>query len=393
MIISIDDVVAKNIKTFIECFESTKTDDEKLSYSCCIDGCQNKYTEKSSSIRHLRKHHKEIYEHIRCGKVEESVEKNKSQFSFHIRVKVNPNDILDACAELIAVHGLPICAVEYPAFKRILNPYVIALRMKGVELSIDKRKIKKHIKTRKDEIKKIIKNETKKTMVSLMIDIATRYNRSVLGISISYVHDGKICIRTIGLHVLKSSHTGKCIRDLIIQTLTDYDICLAQLVSITSDNGKNMIKAIALLDAIYQNHKAASNQNRSCDFPESTNEMHGVDVDDEDEYYIDPDVFDDEYYNDLLEEVRSYFEGPFDLIQGVVCGAHCNHLVVSHAIAASPETKRVIEECRTLVKKLRTPTFRSKLKAANFNMALLDVTTRWNSIYSMVCPFRFYICL
>lgn len=386
MNISNDDVIARNIKTLIACFEPTKTDDGTVVYVCCADGCGNKYGEKSSAIRHLRKHHNEFYQNIQCGKIGEKMEKNKSQFSFHIRVKVNPDEILDACAELITVHGLPLCAVEYPAFKRILNPYVLALRTKGVELVINQRSIKIHIKARKEEINKVIKTETKKKMVSMMIDIATRYNRSVLGVSISYIHDGQICVRTIGLHVLKASHTGKYIRDLLKQILLNYDISLAQVASITSDNGKNMIKAIALLDAYYQTQKTTSNQNPSNHIPESTNEMTGGDDDDddEDEYHIDADIFDDEYYRDLLEEVRTQFEGSSDFIQSVSCGAHCIHLVVSHAIEKSPETTRIIEECRTLAKLLRKPTYRTKLKAADFNMALLDVTTRWNSIYSMV---------
>lgn len=221
-------------------------------------------------------------------------------------------------------------------------------------------------------------------MVSLMIDIATRYNRSVLGVSISYIHDGQICIRTIGLHVLKASHTGKYIKDLLIKILSDYNIRLAQVSSITSDNGKNMMKAIALLDAIYQNQRTKSNQKQSTVFSGSTNGMDDFDEDEDDDYHIDTDIFDEEYYNDLLEYVRTELQGPFDLIQGIACGAHCIHLVVSHAIKNSPETKRIIEGCRTIVKLLRTPTFRNKLQASNFNMALIDVSTRWNSIYSMV---------
>lgn len=118
MNISIDDVIAKNIKTFIECFESTKTDDGKSIYVCCVDACHINYTEKSSAIRHLRKHHKEVYQNIQSGKREENLEKNKSKPSFHIRVKVNPDDIYDACAELITVHGLPLCAVNIQHLKK-----------------------------------------------------------------------------------------------------------------------------------------------------------------------------------------------------------------------------------------------------------------------------------
>lgn len=380
MNISTEEVIEQNIKTFIGCFEQTIGADGNLIYVCCVEDCHKKYTEKSSAIRHLSRHHKEVYDNIRCEKKGGNVQKN-SKYSFQIRVKVDPDEIMDACADLITVHGLPISAVEYPAFKRILNPYVIALGMKGIELSINKNSIKKHIKSRTDEIKKIIKNETKNKMISMMIDIATRYNRSVLGVSISYMHGGRICVRMIGLHVLKASHTALYIRDLLKQILLDYGIRLAQIASITSDNGRNIVKAITLLDAVYQTQKTTSHQNQSNNLSESRNGM-----DEDDEYFIDPDIFDDEYYNDLLEEVRSDFEGvcSFDLIQGLSCGAHCIHLVISHAIDESPETDRIITKCRTLAKKLRTPNFRSRLQSEKLNMAIIDVETRWNSIYSMV---------
>ncbi|XP_055308426.1 zinc finger BED domain-containing protein 4-like [Sitodiplosis mosellana] len=165
--------------------------------------------------------------------------------------------------------------------------------MKGIKLSISKNSIKEHIKRSSDKIKQIIKEETKNKTVSLMIDIASRYNRSVLGVSISYVHNGKICIRTIGLRVLKASHTAVYIKDILIQILQEYGIRLAQVVSVTSDNGKNMVKAITILDAIYQAQKSESNRKQSDDFAEY-----------DDEYYIDPDIFDDEYYDDLLTELE-----------------------------------------------------------------------------------------
>lgn len=375
MDLSHDDVIAKNIKSYVECFEYTEQNDGKFNYVCRIDGCCKKYSQKSSSIRHLKNHHREVYHSIKCEKQEDNVDQKTPSYSFEIRVKVNPNDILDACAELITANGLPLCAVEYPAFKKLLSPYVMALRMKGVDLSINQRSIKKHIEKRTNEVKNIIRNETRNKMISLMLDIASRYNRSVLGINIAYMFGGQICVRTIGMHVLKSSHTGSYISDLIKQILPDFQICLGQIVSITTDNGKNVIKAIALLDAYYQNQKTNRNHRSQ---PENG--------EDEDEYFIDPDIFDDEYYNDLLNEVKSNFEFTCqsDLIHGVACAAHCINLVVTHAVNETEEVVRVIENFRDIAKLLRTPSFRSRLKAAHFNMAILDVSTRWNSIYSMV---------
>lgn len=376
--LSIDEVIATNIKTFLECFELTKINDE-TAFSCRIDGCHNKYSDKSSSIRHLRKHHKEVYDTIKGEKLfNGNVNNAQSTHSFEIRVKVNSDEIMDACADLICIHGLPLAAVEYPAFKKLLNPYILGLRTKGIEITVNQRTIKEHITKRTEDLRRIIRRETKGRLISIMTDIATRYNRSVLGVSISYIFNGEICIRTIGMHVLKASHTGPYIRDILKEILSKYGIRLGQIISVTSDNGKNIVKAIALLDAYYQS---------------SLIHLHLHDNGEEDEYYINTDVFDQEYYDSLLEEVRPMFENALtsDLISGISCAAHCIHLVVSHAVDNSSEIGCLIGKCRSLVKILRTPTFRSKLKAAEMNMAKIDVETRWNSIFSMVYIYQAFI--
>lgn len=54
---------------------------------------------------------------------------------------------------------------------------------------------------------KIIK-EIQNKLISLIIYVVTRINRSFLGIHLQYVIDGKIVLRTIGLIELTESHTG-----------------------------------------------------------------------------------------------------------------------------------------------------------------------------------------
>lgn len=382
-----DDVITTNIKNYIDCFELTKDAVGLSTYSCRIDGCDKKYNEKTSAIRHLKLNHAEIHRTVKSEKLSKNQMSNEQSYAFEIRVKVNPDDIMDACADLVTLHGLSLAAVEYPAFKKILYPYVVGLNTKGIELQINKRTIKEHISKRADELKKIIKRETNRRMVSVMIDIASRYNRSVLGVTIAYICGGKIQVHTIGMRVLKASHTGVYISDVLKEILSTYGIKLSQVISITTDNGRNIVKAVAIIDEYYQKHEKSIGESDS---------NQSVLVDDDDEYFINTDIFDDEYYHDMLQEVKDRFKGTCssDLISGLSCAAHCIHLVVTHAMDNSPEISKVIKNSRTLAKNLRTPTTRSKLRAAGMNMPILDVETRWNSIYSMVITYRtFFICI
>lgn len=149
---------------------------------------------------------------------------------------------------------------------------------------------------------------------------------------------------------------------------------MGQILSVTTDNGKNMLKTSALLDAHYRENLELRSEN--------DNEVDNEDSDIE----IDDDIFDDEYYLDLLNDIRSRFDDILhtDLIHGISCAAHCLHLVVTHGIKNCPDVSTLIEKCRGLSVKLRTPTFRAMIELGNFKNAVLDVTTRWSSIYFMV---------
>lgn len=75
-----------------------------------------------------------------------------------------------------------------------------------------------------------------------MVDIGTKNKRSVLGMSVQLIINGKLVIRSIGMIELKKSHTGKYLSELIIKRLNDYHIEKRQILTITTDNGKNIKK-------------------------------------------------------------------------------------------------------------------------------------------------------
>lgn len=376
MDITLDDLRRFKYLQFLQCFASKQSaDEDSVKFHCNIKKCNKIYRDKSGAIRHLRSNHKEYYDTIR----ENNAHKSTSFESFEIRVKVDPEKIWEACVELICVNALPLAFVEFPAFKQILKPYVLALKRIGYDLNITREKIKVRIADSALKIKSKIRSEINGKLVSLMADIGSRYNRSVLGVSIAYNINGNPQQRTIGMHVLKFAHTASYIADIIKTNLSDFGIQLNQVVSMTTDNGRNMIKSVSILDAAYQDSKIS----------ESANEDSPRDDDDE---YIDSDIFDDVHYETLLSEVREFFPDALhtDIIYGISCAAHCIHLVVTQAIEKSLQTKALIDKARKLAKTLRTPRVRAIMGASGFNMAIIDVITRWNSISTMVIIYNFF---
>lgn len=385
MEITIDLVKEQKIKIFTDCIEEKLNDDEKNRFHCHIKKFNCDFGDKTNAIRHIRLRHSEIYNSIRSNKEEKSSEEDINEKFIELRVRVNIKDIWEACTDLITVNALSLSVVESPAFKKILEPYVIALKRQGIELNINKKAIKKYIEERVNEIKKQIIDETKGGLIDLMIDIATRHNRSVIGINIKYMVNGIPVIRTIGMHSLRFAHTAENIRKLIIEKLNEYELSLENVFSITTDNGANLLKTIAELNQEYQNERQNLSENSPEDRSVNDNDQSVNDSSDEE---IDMEIFDEEYYIDLLSNLRLEF-GDLDysnLILGISCAAHCLHLVVTKSIAKCRAVNQLLAKVRELVKKLRTPTFRNIISNRCLNQAIIDVTTRWNSIYSMVSP-------
>lgn len=139
-----------------------------------------------------------------------------------------------------------------------------------------------------------------------------------------------------------------------------------------------------MLDATYQSQRndaidpAPNRENNTAILKND-----GDSSDSEEEIYAD--IFDDEYYADLLQNLRERFEDMgTDLIHSISCAAHGIPLVILASINKDEEYKSLLEKCRALSKKLRTPTYRALLIQQLLNLPKLDQLTRWNSTFDMV---------
>lgn len=74
-----------------------------------------------------------------------------------------------------------------------------------------------------------------------MVDAAKRNGRAIFGISIQYKYEAVV---TIGMCELKDSYTADYLADVLVAVLAKYGITLAQVLSITTDNGANMIAMV-----------------------------------------------------------------------------------------------------------------------------------------------------
>lgn len=360
--------------SFLQCFEPKITNGDKKYLCRASPTCEAQYTAKSSAIRHLKNNHSEKYNEIKENKIQKTGPQPDKELE--LRVKVNVPDILDACTELIIFNSTPLNVLNGEAFQKIIAPYVKALAVKGINLTVNAETVKKNITKKSEAIIEKIKIEAKDKYFALMIDIASRYNRSVLGVNISYILDGSIIVRTIGMHTIRMSQTAENLSVIIKENLDEFGLDVNKIIAFTTDNGKNMIKTAELFDEMQKEI-----HNESLATYEAL--LENFDSDEE----LDEEIFDEGYYNDLLEAIRNEFEivsTCAQLVHGVRCGLHCLHLIIIHSINKAPNVKIFLVKVRSLVKKLRTPKYRNMMANNACNIPILDVVTRWNTIYDMV---------
>lgn len=371
-----EDAFSDNAEFFIQCFnKKIICGEQKLVCKFCSE-IEKNYAAKSSAIRHLKTSHSETYNNIKQKKIQK--EECETPKEIELRVKVNVSDIWDCVIELVAFNSLSLNSLESPVFQKIIKPYAVALEMKGIRLHVTAETAKRKIEERATAIQQRIKDETKNKFVCLMIDIASRHNRSVLGVNVGFVLNDAIAVRTISMHTLRISHTANEIFQIIKLKLKKFDIEMNKIIAFTTDNGRNLTKTAALFDEMEKNaHNEAM-----------LNYQHLLDNFDSDEE-MDEEIFDQQYYTDLLEAVRSEFEMTTEtrkFVHGVRCGLHCLHLAIIHAIDKTPAIKDLLKIVRNLVKKLRTTKYRNILKEKKLHVPILDVVTRWNTIFEMVLP-------
>uniref|UniRef100_A0A182PWP1 DUF4371 domain-containing protein n=1 Tax=Anopheles epiroticus TaxID=199890 RepID=A0A182PWP1_9DIPT len=86
-------------------------------------------------------------------------------------------------------------------------------------------------------------NEMREKILCLKVDSAVRYNRHVLGVNAQYEHNGEMVCCTLAILVVNDSQTAKFLKNRILNVLKRCNIRLEQILSITTDNGANMLAA------------------------------------------------------------------------------------------------------------------------------------------------------
>lgn len=371
-------------------------------HTCDLCGQQFNATKLWNLSNHLSVCHPEIYMKITADKIE--------------KISIKRLKLLQNCTEIVAVNGRPFSCLHDSGFQSIIAKTLKELAGAKQPLNLSDHnlsEVKKHLSETAEKMRKHIQNEVKDQSLSLLCDIVTKHNRSILGVSVQYSFIGQLKIRSIGLIELQESHTGKYLAEVVIKRLGDIGINLKQILTITTDNGKNVLKMIRDMECCLHSEISQAKRNLTQAFISAESDLPRAGLSDQeidsaiDELLADArEISDDEAFDMVFAEVASarhetllsemssemvnYGANIVWDIVGVNCCAHTLQLGIKDAIAKLDKRHyNVIQLCRQACKFLRLKSSSIEMEkiGITYRLPRLENDTRWGSMFLMVSVF------
>lgn len=392
-------------------FDFLATENSKDFYTCKI--CKNKVngTKNSNLVSHLQKH-EDVFADL-CSE-DADIEKKRL-------------NLLLNCVELVTVNGRAFKCLNDSAILSMNEGLLNELKLVGRELKLhdkDLTEVKLMVLDVAKKVCEAIRLEVKGIPLSLMVDIGSNGGRSFLGMTVKANANGKSIVPRLGLIELHSSHTAEYLADVIVKRLKEFGIDLRQILTITTDNGSNMLKMVRDMDHDLQKSTGEPESIPQTPKKSTRNDTHGAQSTNlSDEEAIDREIEAALALEDEISEEQAYdllFNGDdsddsdddvdFEandtllgaitselvnkhgialewMILGINCAAHTKQLSIGDAVNNTTEANRnVIKLCGKVAKILRRSTTKFKLDKANIacKFPRLQVKTRWCSLYLMV---------
>lgn len=374
-----------------------ETEDKKKKYKCLHCGLERDGTKPSNLASHL-KTHSDVYSKLHNSA--DSIERK--------RLKL----LLD-CVQLVTVDGRAFANIYDSAVLCMNERILCELRDAGRELNLRDPHLTE-VKERLKEVAKIarekISSEVKNRAISLLVDIVTKRGRSILGVSIQYILDGKHKVRSIGMIELNDSHTGIYLAEVIKNRLNELSIDLRQVITITTDNGANVLKMVRDMEE-HLNHaideaKNAIDRTNETSVDREIEELLALTGSESDEEAIQM-ILERDYdepteevlqeHENLLTAITTSLKNAYGIevvwdVKGINCAAHTLQLAIMDCLKITlVSIRNLVTLCRkvAIFMRLDSTKYQMDRLMIQYKKPRLDVKTRWGSLYLMVSAIFF----
>lgn len=358
-------------------------------YSCTIDNC-GKLT-KGKNLGNLVSHLKHLHINIYKENINPVADDPKS-------IELKRLDLLQACAEIVTVNGRPLKCLTDSGFQLAIRDKLRELEENGRGLAIDRNnfeEVKAYIKQSGKTILERIRDEVKTKLVSVMTDIGSKNDRSILGTHIRYIANNKVVTRNVGMTLIVERHTSTVLKKVILGQLSKVDLGISQIIAFTTDNARNMTATARLIDSEINAHTSNDEEEQEEDEQHSEDEeehdalnlgiLRRAERHDEIDEQLETILDDADIEAETERNLEAEFAGQTLNVNRIPCSAHTLQLAVK-TFLESENVKPLVSLSRLVAIELRKPASVYDLQADNIHVrkVRIDCPTRWSSVHCMV---------
>lgn len=389
----------------LQYFKVVECTKDKLSCKCLLCGEHTKPvngTKASNLASHLKSVHPNIFAERIADKIKEPLPVKRLR-------------LLQNAVEIVGVNGRPFSSLCDSGYQAGIKNKLDKLRNAGIGISFSNEnmpEVKQHLKTMAGEVRNEIRRELDGRFVCIMVDLCSKNHRkSIMGISAQFIKDSKVTIRSLGMLLMKRSHTSEYLCEVLRNCLADFGIEKWQVLCITTDNGANVVKMVIDYDQVFSNPRESNGDTTALNMQASRtlihefNEVNDAQTDreiqlilDEPEQITEEEALDilfseeelEEYRARLLEATNQLADETTWKTDGVYCVAHTGQLVVKDGLKRLQKRHlNVIGLANRVVKFLRLEStcIIAKESGFKYNLPRIDCKTRWGSTCAMVSYF------
>lgn len=208
-------------------------------YTCLICSHNLNAKKKYNLVQHIKNVHQSVYDDIVGER--------------SLPIKLERLKLVQNLVELVTLNGRPFTYLHDSGFQAIIQKDLDKFYDAGCNLNLSNPNFpetKGHMHGMSEKVRIKIKEEVSNRPLSLLVDIVTKNRRSIFGMSIQFICNGQLKVRSIGMIELTESHTAKYLSKVLCRRLEAFELDLKQIISITTDNGSNVLKMVRDVETI-----------------------------------------------------------------------------------------------------------------------------------------------
>ena len=236
---------------------------------------------------------------------------------------------------MIVYNGVPLTFFQEDGFQLLNGTFA-----KNLEIQLGRQAIRSMVLKKSEEEKSKLKESLSGALVSIKFDGVTRLRSHFLSISVQYYHEEHgLTVKMLVLVDTKANHTSSHLKEILLDTLKQFNISKQQVLACVVDNASNMTRTVQLFN------------------------------EDED---------DDEEIKDIQDSLSIGHT-----IYHMSCAEHTLQLGIREVLKKG-RAEKFLTKLRKLAQHLRSPHTDGILKRPANKGMLIDMPTRWGSTFLLL---------